>query len=497
MFVSEYDKSMINEILSKQDVYHITSLPWEVASRDCGPGQMQNKATLRNRWMYDNTGFFKSLDDYSNTFKRIDEYLERCDSPFTLRQRINIVNELFDCDFDTNLPLHVSIKPYAKALIKERKHNEFIPDWIDDDSYDNTTLNLNDDSINNYSFIVHPGQTRAQASVFTRTNLKNTLLYVNKKHNVNVIMNSSKYITKIESLEQLIKAYRTNENVADGNNLTIGFSTPDVVGDDYDGGFKTHKQHGITIFKAFHIHDYNLLTTGIKKSYHASANYTYKSLKSINNFYKLLSNNRFILYTSNLAKSSNKNKLNQTNLYYKKNNKTADCDLDYQENKSDSYESYQNLVFNNLQISPRLWEKLFPNVETLFSDTEIKLLKEYQLFLSKNKELLKEIFENSKTFIFEPHVEKVDFDIKNLGTVHMWKELVIKNEYTGICIYMHDSVIQINDRDIHEFLFCINTEVSMTRSKDSKVSIINCEHEYWKTGKNYKEWILPKSFYTP
>ena len=70
MLVSEYDKSMINEILSKQDVYHITSLPWEVASRDCGPGQMQNKATLRNRWMYDNTGFFKSLDDYSNTFKR-------------------------------------------------------------------------------------------------------------------------------------------------------------------------------------------------------------------------------------------------------------------------------------------------------------------------------------------------------------------------------------------------------------------------------------------
>ena len=35
----------------------------------------------------------------------------------------------------------------------------------------------------------------------------------------------------------------------------------------------------------------------------------------------------------------------------------------------------------------------------------------------------------------------------------MWKELVIKNEYTGICIYMHDSVIQINDRDIHEFSF--------------------------------------------
>jgi len=29
MFVSKYDKSKITEILSKQDIYHITSLPWD------------------------------------------------------------------------------------------------------------------------------------------------------------------------------------------------------------------------------------------------------------------------------------------------------------------------------------------------------------------------------------------------------------------------------------------------------------------------------------
>ena len=93
--------------------------------------------------------------------------------------------------------------------------------------YDNTTLNLNDDSINNHSFIIHPGQTRAQGSVFTRTNLKNALIYVNKKHNVDVKMNSSNYITKIESIEQLLKVYRPSSKVTK-NNKVATFSTPNV-----------------------------------------------------------------------------------------------------------------------------------------------------------------------------------------------------------------------------------------------------------------------------
>ena len=98
MIVTKYDKSIINEILSKQDIYHVTSLPWQVATKDCGSKQTPNNTALRNTWMYDNTGLFKSLDDYSNAFRRIDEYFEHGDCPVTLRQRINIVNELLDCD---------------------------------------------------------------------------------------------------------------------------------------------------------------------------------------------------------------------------------------------------------------------------------------------------------------------------------------------------------------------------------------------------------------
>ena len=140
-----------------------------------------------------------------------------------------------------------------------------------DDSYDNTTLNLNDDSINNHSFIIHPGQTRAQGSVFTRTNLKNALIYVNKKHNVDVKMNSSNYITKIESIEQLLKVYRPSSKVTK-NNKVATFSTPNVSGADYDRGFKTHKEHDITILKCFDIKESKALLGEPTRSYHSSAN---------------------------------------------------------------------------------------------------------------------------------------------------------------------------------------------------------------------------------
>ena len=477
MFVSEYDKSKIAEILSKQDIYHITSLPWEVVAKDVVREHNYNKLTLRNKWMYDNNGFYKSLDSYSNTFKRIDEYLERGDAPFTLRQRINIIHELLDCDFDTNLPLHISFEP-------------------NDKSYCNTTINLNDDSIDNYEFIIHPGQTRAQGSVFTRTNLENVLIYVKKEHNVDVKMNISNYITKIESLEQLLEVYKPNSEV-DRDALSISFSTPNVKGIDYYGGFKKHHQHDITILKAFQMHKLKDLIPSPSvgnESVHSSNHYTYKSLKSINNFYKLLSNNRFNIYSNNSDWLGNKNNSNRANLYYKKiqNNEH----VDYVENTSDRYESYRHFIFNHSTISN--FEKFFPDIDTMFSDNEIKLLKEYYIFLSKNKELLKEVFSNSKTFTFKPHIERVASDlIDGVSFTNFCKILVTKNNFSGICMYMHDSVIKINDRDVYEFLFCINSEVSITRSEDNKVAIINCEHEYWKTGKNYKEWILPETFYTP
>jgi len=476
MFVSKYDKSKITEILSKQDIYHITSLPWEVAARDCGVGRGGNKLTLRNNWMYDNDGFYKSIHLYSNTFKRIDEYLERGDAPYTLRQRINIVNELLDCDFNTNLPLHISFEP-------------------NDELYKNTTINLNDDSINNYEFIIHPGQTRAQGSVFTRTNLKNVLIYVKKEHNVDVKMKVSNYLRKIESLEELFEVYNPNSEV-DKDRLSMSFSTPNIKGKDYDEGFKKHHQFDITILKCFGIHEYPQPVNRVRKKYHSSIHYTYRSLKSITNFYKLLSNNIFNIYSNNNEWLGSKNNSNQANLYHKKNENNEW--VEYPKNAVDTFESYLDLVFNTNAGNHNEFKDTILGIDDMFSNNERELFKKYYLFLSKNKELLQEMFSNSKNLIFKPQTKKIHLTSSDLSFfINFWKKIVTKNKFSGICMYMHDSIIKVNDRDIHEFLFCINSEVSMTRSDDNKVAIINCEHEYWKTGKNYKEWILPETFYTP
>ena len=72
----------------------------------------------------------------------------------------------------------------------------------------------------------------------------------------------------------------------------------------------------------------------------------------------------------------------------------------------------------------------------------------------------------------------------------------MKNSKTAVIVATNSSKNSTRS-SITSIKACINSEVSMTRSDDNKVAIINCEHEYWKTGKNYKEWILPETFYTP
>ena len=32
--------------------------------------------------------------------------------------------------------------------------------------------------------------------------------------------------------------------------------------------------------------------------------------------------------------------------------------------------------------------------------------------------------------------------------------------------------------------------------KEKTIAILNCEHEYWKTGNNFKQWIIEETFYS-
>ena len=75
------------------------------------------------------------------------------------------------------------------------------------------------------------------------------------------------------------------------------------------------------------------------------------------------------------------------------------------------------------------------------------------------------------------------------------KKIVKQNSYSGYCIYIDESLKEGLYRNHYELLFFTNWDVAITRSEDNKIAIVNCEHEYWKTDNNYKEWILKKEMY--
>ena len=52
------------------------------------------------------------------------------------------------------------------------------------------------------------------------------------------------------------------------------------------------------------------------------------------------------------------------------------------------------------------------------------------------------------------------------------------------------------DREVYEFLYTVRDDIAITKTKNDKVAIINCEHEDWKINKlNSKSiWIIEDSF---
>ena len=75
------------------------------------------------------------------------------------------------------------------------------------------------------------------------------------------------------------------------------------------------------------------------------------------------------------------------------------------------------------------------------------------------------------------------------------KKIVKLNEYKGFCIYIDSNNIKTFKRDLYELLFYINSDVAMSYNKNKTVVIFNCEHEFWKTGKNYSSWNIEDTFY--
>ena len=119
-------------------------------------------------------------------------------------------------------------------------------------------------------------------------------------------------------------------------------------------------------------------------------------------------------------------------------------------------------------------------------------MKKFDNFLNKNNEIFE--YEKNKNY------EERSYSLNNLPIINIDETLdffIIPelNNYRGFALFLGDIDLDSFFRTPIEMLYFISGDVSIVKSKDEKVAIINCEHEYWKTKKNYKEYILTDNVY--
>ena len=458
---------IIDSTFKEVDIFLINSFPYELAAHDIGSSFDNLINEIRYRWLYSRTGFMNQIMDYKFLFKRLMEFVLNVDYPKSLRQRTNIVHEMMKSNFNSNVPVHITT-----CIRKESKLTE-------------ATIDAEDiNSGHNFSWIIHPGQTRAQASVFCRRNLSNVLLYIPKSQSHKIKFKNFKSIEKIDTHEKLYKLYSPLKKI-DGQNyivdLSFGREDRDIINDQ-----KVHRHNGIDpmpILKATYIYDQkdDLMTGG--KNKHPGTNYVISSFNSFNKFCEIFHNNQYVVYTtlkklSKLWKCFERNESKLATLVNEKRIIPNKKVLDLLE--VDSYSSNPKNPF------PKSLQKYFEG------DSIKNWLKKFDIFLNKNNEIFE--YEKNKNY------EERSYSLNNLPIINIDETLdffIIPelNNYRGFALFLGDIDLDSFFRTPIEMLYFISGDVSIVKSKDEKVAIINCEHEYWKTKKNYKEYILTDNVY--
>lgn len=451
-FIRTQSTQIINHVLKDCDIYHISSFkPDYISCEHNGPHQ---KYSSKIRWdfLYGNFGFINTINNFSSSFVRFCEYVSFGDYPKALRHKINIVSDLLEGDMKSFVPVHVSLMPYK----------------FEEKEIDIETLSVD---YSKYDMIVHPGFTRGVGSIFLNSPLKNVLLYVNKKHKLKI--KQSNTVKLINDEEELVKHY------------TPLLPTSDPI---YD--FKIHKGnvknmvkfHGPTetpVLKVNNIIDGTNLDNKPKQLHHTNF-YKSTTFECFDNYCKVLFSNKVRLYTDkgntdNLYNKFRDNAQKLQNSYFgskfKHNPSKLSTTNAYE--KIDSGELLGPSVLFNTKDStdPKyntIWERTFPYYKDTFKNSS-------QSFLLNNDDLLGGC-----------KIEELD----NQNDI----DLVKKNEYKGIVIYVSKDIIKKLDRLFYELLYCVHFKVAISQTKCRGLKIINCNHKSWINSDKIQTKILNSNF---
>ena len=454
--IDETSKKLVERVLKDNDVYHISSFPISAAVQDANCVD-KDATCLSYQWLYDTTGFFSHIKNYDSFIKRLAEFKHTGDYLFSLRQRMNIVQEMIECNLDSNLPVHISVNVNHKHYSKTR------------------TLDLCNVENYIYDFIAHPGQTRLQSSVFLRDPLKNVLLYVNKDHRKYFKLKKYDFINKITDIEQLLKHYRLSSKLATKkiSDAEIDFYMPGNASDIING-LKLHRKTKTFILKANNIKPLRSFKDN-NDDYHASTSYLPQTFISMNSFSKIFFNNNFKIYTNNSKEATSLVHRGRESIYkrifgdkvkdYFRTTRTALNDMSPNNNGNDCFDLWQDKYINKF-LNPE--EQVYAKLASNFID------------LGKKKVN-----------------DGLRYEIIEVPNIQEHKSIVEKNNKRGICVLIDTNKVKDIHRDIYELLFCIPHTYTMSRTKDNSIIIINCEHEFWNNTKNFKEYIIKNEFFEP
>ena len=455
--ISRESVALVELVRKQSDLYSITKLPLTAAIRDGGAPDIK---TLQLQWLYDVDGFYIGLPRFSTFLSRLSEFSTYGDYIRSLRQRFSIVHEMIRCGFKSNLPVHISATPIDES----------------------TELDLSSkESCERFRFIAHPGQTRVQASLFCLEELKNVILYIPKECKVDLKRNE--YIHKIESNEELLKIYTPVVNYAAETlvgepELEYNFKMPGLA-----TGLKTHRHINplqVPILKVANIG--NLRSEGSKSDHHASRFYLQKTFTDSNRFFDLLFRKRVIIYTTSKEESisiQNRNVIRDIGLT---------IGLEPQEKSNyitDRVAEYLHLTRVNALANDQFMHGDYQQIQGLTSYIKRGDLKHNEVTEEEHEKLkhYQEVLGKTPSGI-NPY-----FEFAEIEKGYQYETIVKQNNYKGICI-VHDVEGLNFNHDYSLLLFLLPYEYTLSRSNDSKICVINCEHPYWKTGKTYLEYII-------
>ena len=428
---------IIKKVFESTDIYHCSSFKpsW------CADNSLE---FVRKRFLFSVDGFISSINQYISLPARLFEYLTYHDQPLTLRHRVNMIDTLITTNMSSNLPVHVSIKP----------------------NFSNEEIEINDLDANfkKYETVTHPGFTRMNTAFFLNSPLKNVLIYINKEHKVNFKPNNS--LTKINSVEDLFKYYKPFTSDKD---YYIDFNVPNI-----DGKIKYHEATETFVLKANRIiKSLNpLKTKSSHNSIHPSDQYAFDTFYSFNNFCKIFFDNEIKVYVDKGTKDDFKGVFRKA-----KNKLTGD---------------HQNsAVYNNREHF----------ASTPIDPSKIKLaIKDLRIYSDLYKSLkgYLEIPSNKPSeYFYQNHLES-DYYIKNSKEINNlnFNTIVEENNYKGIVVILKkESLDIINRRTFTELLLCFNPKSSVTQNSEGSIVMINCNSNFWIDNINYRETIIPNTFF--